>query len=135
VAELVALRLSLPARLSREPLDTLLAKLTPAVRPSIRTERSRLSRRDILLAERGIARLSWVPGTCLYRSLARYAILRKTGIDAAFVMGLGPGGVGDNGHAWVELEGKPFEERDDVSRYTVTFRYPPAPNDGKPVAL
>ena len=40
-------------------------------------------------------------------------------------MGLGPRGVHDDGHAWVELEGKPFEEPTDVSRYAVTFRYPP----------
>jgi hypothetical protein len=91
-------------------------------------------RRDLLRVERGIARLPWVMSTCLYKALGRYALLRKIGLDAAFVMGVAAEGVSDNGHAWIEVEGRPFEEPDDVARYTVTFRYPPAPNDGKTVA-
>lgn len=51
-------------------------------------------------------------------------------MSAAFVMGLGPGGVKDDGHAWIELDGEPFEEQGDVSRYTVTFRYPPPSERG-----
>lgn len=49
-------------------------------------------------------------------------------MDAAFVMGLGPKGVDDDGHAWVEVGGKPYEEPDDVTRFAITFRYPPASN-------
>jgi hypothetical protein len=132
---LVALRLSLPARLAREPLDALLASLSPPRSRVSKAEATPILTRDILLAERGIARLPWVASTCLYRSLARYAVLRRTGADAAFVMGLGPGGVSEDGHAWVELGGKPFEEPADVSRYTVIFRYPPTREHGKPEAL
>jgi hypothetical protein len=83
-------------------------------------------RRDLLRTEFVVKHLPGVAGTCLYRALARYAVLRRTGLDATFIMGLGPQGVDDDGHAWVEIEGKPFEEPADVSRYAVTFRYPPA---------
>jgi len=133
VAELVALRLSLPTRLARQPLDRLLARLTPPERSSARSRCSGLplARRDLLLAERGIARLPWVPNTCLFRALARYALLQRAGADAAFVMGLSAEGMNANGHAWVELEGKPFEEPGDITHYRVTFRYPSAASNGK----
>jgi hypothetical protein len=130
VAELVVLRLSLPARLAREPLDGLLASLTPThVELAQGAPALSVLARDVLRAERGIARLPWVSSTCLYRSLARYAMLRRAGNEATFVMGLGRDRVNEDGHAWVELGGQPFEEPDDVARYTVTFRYPPLAKD------
>jgi hypothetical protein len=95
----------------------------------------RLVRRDLLLAERAVARLPWVANTCLFRALARYALLRRAGADAAFVMALRPEGVEADGHAWVELEGKPFEEPGDVTHYKITFRYPPPTSSGKTVTL
>ena len=82
----------------------------------------------MLRTEIAVQRFPWVAATCLYRALGRYAVLRRTGMNATFVMALGPQGVQDDGHAWVEVEGKPFEEPADVSRYAVTFRYPVAPN-------
>jgi len=124
MAELVALRLALPARLDREPLDELLAGLTRGTQASKDSSSLAVVTRDLRLAERGLTHLPWVPSTCLYRSLGRYAVLRKIGADASFVMGLGPGGVAADGHAWVEVDGTPFDERDDVSCYTITFRYP-----------
>ena len=87
--------------------------------------------RDILHTERAMRHLPWPTGTCLYRALARYAVLRRTGMNATFVMGIGPQGVHDDGHAWVEVGGQPFEEPADVSRFAVTFRYPPASTAGK----
>jgi hypothetical protein len=129
VVELVALRLSLPSRLSAEPLDALLASLTPSpARSPIGLRAASCLKRDVLRAEAAIRRVPWLASTCLYRSLARYAVLRRSGMDATFVMGLGPDGVDDDGHAWIEIAGKPFEETDDVSRFAVTFRYPPATN-------
>jgi len=127
VAELVALRLTLPSRVARQPLDTLLASLTPTpacVPISARAVKS--LKRDVLRTEGALRLLPWLPSTCLYRALARYTILRRTGEDATFVMGLGPKGVQDDGHAWVEIAGEPFEERGDISQYAVTFRYPPS---------
>ncbi|HTA88014.1 MAG TPA: lasso peptide biosynthesis B2 protein, partial [Polyangiaceae bacterium] len=116
-----------------EPLDTLLASLTPSTGPRSSTQARAPSflARDLSCAERGVARLPWVSSTCLYRALARYALLRRSGADATFVMAIDKKGLAQNGHAWIELEGRPFEEPDDVARYTVTFRYPPLPKDAK----
>jgi Transglutaminase-like superfamily len=126
VAELVALRLSLPVRLARQPLDELLASLTPPACAPPGPVVQDLHRGDLLRAERGIARLRWVTSSCLYRALARYALLRRIGVEADFVMGLDKKGVAKDGHAWIEFGGAPFEEPDDVSRYVVTFRFPSA---------
>ena len=132
MAELVALRLSLPSRLAREPLDALLDSLTPSPARSATSARATSSlTRDILCTERAIRRLPWLTSTCLYRALARYAVLRDTGVDATFVMGVSPQGVQDDGHAWIEIDGQPFEEPNDVSRFAITFRYPPASMAGK----
>jgi hypothetical protein len=123
--ELCALRLTLARRLAREPLDGLLVSLTPSVCSAAPTLDFASLRRALLLAERGVARLPWVPRTCLYRALARYAFLRRRGLDISFVLGLGSGAPESTGHAWVELGGAPFEEVEDVDNYVVTFRFPP----------
>ncbi|HEY8944207.1 MAG TPA: lasso peptide biosynthesis B2 protein [Polyangiaceae bacterium] len=126
MAGLVALRLALPQRLSREPLDELLRSLTPesgARRESVPAS----GKQDLLLIERGLSRLPGIVSTCLFRSLARYAVLRRLGVEAVFVMGILQEGLAHDGHAWIELAGQPFEEPADVSQYTVTFRYPPFP--------
>ena len=104
VAELVALRLALPSRLAREPLDALLDSLPPSPARSTTSARSAWSLgRDVTRAELAVRLVPWIAGKCLYRALARYAVLRRTGMDATFVMGLGPRGVDDDGHAWVEV--------------------------------
>ncbi len=125
VLALVVLRLSLPLRLAREPLDALLASLTtaPALLPANPRDAASLTR-DVLNAEFAVGQLPWVARTCLYRALARYAVLRRGGLAATFVMGLGPRGIEDDGHAWVEVDGEAFEELDDVRHFCVTFRYP-----------
>ena len=64
-----------------------------------------------------------VPDTCLYRSLARYSILRRAGHPARFVMGLRPSAPEILGHAWVELDGIPVGEAVDPE-LVVTFAYP-----------
>ncbi len=64
-----------------------------------------------------MARLPWVSSTCLYRALARYALLHRSGAKPTFVMAVDRRGVAESGHAWVELDGTPFEESDDVTRY------------------
>jgi len=136
VAALVVLRLSLPSRLARQPLDALLNGLTPspARQPTSAGAVPGL-RRDLLRTEFVVRHLPGVAGTCLYRALARYAVLRRTGLDATFVMGVGPHGMDDDGHAWVEVAGKPFEEPNDVNRYAVTFRYPPVSDTHAPLIL
>jgi len=136
VAALVVLRLSLPSRLARQPLDALLNRLTPSPARKLTSAGAVPGlRRDLLRTEFVVRHLPGVAGTCLYRALARYAVLRRTGLDATFVMGVGPRGVDDDGHAWVEVAGKPFEEPTDVSHYAVTFRYPPVSDTHAPRIL
>ena len=77
----------------------------------------------LLAAEKVIELLRVVPDTCLYRALARYAVLRSAGHPARFVMGLSPGAPEITGHAWIELDGAPMGETldDDL---IITYAYP-----------
>ena len=80
----------------------------------------------MLRVEALLARAPLLHQTCLYRALARYALLRRRGHPAEFVLGIDACGLAHPGHAWVELGGRAFAEAEDVSRYRVTFRYPDA---------
>jgi hypothetical protein len=113
--ELLALRLLVQHRFRREPLDRLLARADSGVRTSHGD--LALLERDVLRVERLLPRLRLIKLTCLYRSLARYALLRRHGFAASFVMGIDAAGL-------VEVNGAPFAEPEDVSRYRVTYRYP-----------
>lgn len=128
-AELLALRALLPRWLACEPLDALLAKLSLPRVPFARAELDRLAR-AVRRAEAVLDRTTNLPGTCLYRALARYAVLRSAGHAPTFLMGLPREGSGAAGHAWIEVDGATFAEPDDVSRFKVTFRYPPLGNGG-----
>jgi hypothetical protein len=79
--------------------------------------------RALLTSQRIVRRLPRVPDTCLYRALTRYALLRRAGHPARFVMAIDPSAPDVEGHAWVELDGKPVGETID-KRYVVTFAYP-----------
>jgi len=125
VAELVALRLALPSRLARLPLDSLLAELSVERGPQLALNRS-----DLLRTERALARFPGIARTCLYRALARYALLHRSGATPTFVMAVDKRGIVESGHAWVEVDGTPFEETDDVSHYAVTLRYRSTAGDG-----
>ncbi len=118
----LSLRLRLDRMLRRHSLPGLLGALTPE-----RALRERVplpTVEDALLAaERVIERLRVVPDTCLYRSLARYAVLRSAGHPARFVMGLSPRAPEITGHAWVELDGAPMGETVDDDM-VITYAYP-----------
>ena len=126
----LSLRLRLDRMLRRHSLPGLLGALTPVT--SATPERSSPQRvplptvEDALLAaEKVIEHLRVVPNTCLYRSLARYAVLRSAGHPARFVMGLSPGAPEITGHAWVELDGAPMGETVDDDM-VITYAYPEA---------
>jgi hypothetical protein len=78
-----------------------------------------------------LARIPGLPNTCLYRALGRYAAYRRLGVDVRFVMGLrrpGPSPTDPDagaldGHAWLELDGRPFAEILEAD-YVKTFEYP-----------
>jgi len=121
LVELMGRRAVLAARFDREPLDRLLAALDRGPRgAALRGDLSAAMKWADSVADHVPA----LPKTCLYRSLARFAALRARGIDARFVMGL-PRSAGGDGHAWVEIDGAPFLEDEDVSAMAVTFCYPP----------
>ena len=125
-AELFALRLALPRRLAKRQLDDVVRELSPlGPRESPATvRRLELAMR---IVESVLCRARVVPDTCLYRSLARFAVLRRAGIDARFLMGVRPAtspGAAIAGHAWLEVDGKPRGEAE-LPDYTVTFAYPP----------
>lgn len=110
----------MPALFERLPIDELLRTLTPSgVTPKPPTP---AMRRSLHLADVLGARIPGMPRTCLYRSLARYAVLRRAGVPVRFVMGVAPSG-GEEAHAWLELDGRPFEELG-PREWTVTFAHP-----------
>ncbi|MEO7331161.1 MAG: lasso peptide biosynthesis B2 protein [Minicystis sp.] len=124
-AAALSLRLRLGGLLRRRSLPVLLgaidARSTPAARVPLSTALGALDDAQALLSRLRLGR--FVPDTCLYRSLARYSILRRAGHPARFVMGLRPSEPEILGHAWVELDGAPVGETVDPA-LVVTFAYP-----------
>ncbi|MFS8069582.1 MAG: lasso peptide biosynthesis B2 protein [Byssovorax sp.] len=117
----LSLRFRLDRMLRRHSLPGLLGALTPErslPRVPLPTVEDAL-----LAAEKVVERLRVVPDTCLYRSLARYAVLRSAGHPARFVMGLSPRAPEITGHAWVELDGAPMGETVDDDM-VITYAYP-----------
>jgi hypothetical protein len=63
---------------------------------------------------------------CLQRALMRYALLRRHGYAAGFVVGVRPGGPdGFEAHAWVTLGDQPILEAHPIN-YRPTFVWPQA---------
>jgi len=123
VLRAISLRLGLPFWMERESLPSLLERLSrgPLEPAPLDLVEEALSRADVLAQH-----APFVPSTCLYRSLARYALLCRSGFSAAFVMGIEKKtrDQGDlKGHAWVEIDGTPLGEEIDAG-LVVTYRYP-----------
>ncbi|MFO0761460.1 MAG: lasso peptide biosynthesis B2 protein [Byssovorax sp.] len=120
-ARALSIRLRLGRMLARRPLPEVLGALDP--RPPARPVPLDTALVALGDAQRVITGLGRIPDTCLYRSLARYAILRHAGHPARFVMGLRPSEPEIVGHAWVELDGRPVGEPPSPG-IVVTFSYP-----------
>lgn len=120
--EAVTARLRAARLFGRRSLPALLGALTPRLARDVPLD---VAEAAIAASERLLERLPVVPDTCLYRSLARYAVLRGAGHPARFVMGLDldPKKRDIEGHAWVELHGQPVGETLEPG-LTVTFSYP-----------
>ena len=121
--QLLWLRLQLPALLASEPLDELLGRLAGAATGSRGWMLPDLER-TLERAEAWADRVPFLPRTCLYRSLARFALFRRHGFPVAFVMGVSPRGTEEDGHAWLEFEGRPYRE-ERAGEFVESFRYPP----------
>lgn len=94
-------------------------------RADVRRSRLTESRPDVTpyrLATARVMRYSWLPGNCLSRSLALLWLLRRNGHDADLRLGVSLAGGAFAAHAWVELEGRVLNDRQDV-----TTRYAPFP--------
>lgn len=123
VARAFELRIRLARRIPAEALPRILEDLTPTHLPSVKTPLSEVWR-VLRLVEALCRRMRVVPDTCLYRALTRYALLRRSGHAATFVMGMDPRArEGLTAHAWVELDGAPYQEALDA-RMVVTYVYP-----------
>jgi len=125
-AQLVRTRLTLKRRLSGESLDTLIESLCSPASSAVALRLDR-TLRVIRRTEAVLARCPGVPDTCLYRSVGRFAVLRSRGFAVEILMGLPENASDEHGHAWVTIDGAPFEDDDaeEASRMVVTFRFPP----------
>lgn len=119
---LAALRWLMPLAFRHHDLLTLLQTFTPAISGGGDSDRVRrwVAKADRLLQRRRLTRT-----TCLYRSLARYALLRAVGEEVRFVLGVRLEGEDLIAHAWLTNQGQPFDEpTKDLSRYAVIMTYP-----------
>lgn len=126
-ARALELRIRLPRRVPTVPLPRILQELTPVPLPPVTVTLPEISR-VVRLVEALCRRMRVMPDTCLYRALTRYALLRRSGHAAKFVMGMDPRVREDlTAHAWVELDGAPYQEALDA-RLVVTYVYPDEPS-------
>ena len=68
----------------------------------------------------GVARNHWKPMGCLRRSLCLQALLARRGIATSLRVGVDAGaslkeGKGLEAHAWLEWQGQPINDREDVA--------------------
>lgn len=118
------------------PLPELLSTVTPRRRPP-RFDHVPLPTRLMVRAVDVAAARALGPGTCLFRSLARYAALRQARVDARFVIGVAQSSPSSSSssatsssaalpfvaHAWIEVGGAPVFEAA-PPRYAETFCWP-----------
>jgi len=71
--------------------------------------------RDVALA----AALLPIRARCLEQSLVAHVMLRRHGFDASLRLGVQPYGFA--AHAWVEIDGRPVNERSEIIRKLVPF--------------
>jgi hypothetical protein len=110
--------------LMRLPLPRVAAFLTrpPRRRSPSPADVERLER-VVTLAPRIAGPL--VRSGCLTRGVTLFWFLRRQGLDVELRFGLDPGGdEAVDGHCWLALDGEPFLERRDPSRFTELYRLP-----------
>jgi hypothetical protein len=116
----VWLRARLPHLYESRDLPALLQALS---RPSPRRSRSPNLERAVRHGERLAAALR-MKDTCLFRALARFALLcrhREPDVEVGFHLGLPTSGCGA-GHAWVTVNAAPFLEHE-YSRFRCTYSF------------
>ena len=79
-------------------------------------DRIRAARRSLAIVRRGTG----IAGTCLSRSFALWAVLRRRGVETQLQIGYRKRGERFEGHAWLEFEGHPINEQTaEVATYTL----------------
>jgi hypothetical protein len=121
--EALELRIRLRREVPSVPLPKILQSLTPRVLSPVILTPYQVGQ-VLRITEAICRRTRIVPDTCLYRALTRYALLRRAGYAAEFVMGMNPRPRDDlTAHAWVELNGVPYRETLDAAM-VVNYVYP-----------
>jgi hypothetical protein len=113
----------MPRRIQREPLSTLLPRLTPP--PSAVPPRPDAVEEVAALAGFVLRLRLPLDNTCLTRSLTLFHCLRAERVPAQIVFGIRPGKELREGHAWLELDGRPLMEPAERMRgFSPIFRHP-----------
>lgn len=113
----------MPGWIRREPLSTLLPRLTPAP-PSAPARPG--TPEDVAAMAAFVLRLRLpLDNTCLTRSLTLYRCLRLERVPVQVVFGVRPDREIREGHAWLELDGCPLMEPvERMQGFTPIFRHP-----------
>jgi Transglutaminase-like superfamily len=120
---LVRYRIGLGRRVRAESLTDILGEIEADAPSTPGGAPDREALFALRVAESLVRRARVIPDTCLYRALGRYALLRREGYRAVFVLGLRAVRDGGKGHAWIEVDGAPFQET--IGPELVdTLRYP-----------
>lgn len=103
------------------PLPELVAAFdTPDRSSEEQLDAARITRQIDLLM-----RLVYRDRFCMKRSLLHFHYLRRMGANVVLQFGVTKTDDGLTGHAWVEVDGEPYEERfDPRARFTRTYSYP-----------
>ncbi|HEV2237583.1 MAG TPA: lasso peptide biosynthesis B2 protein, partial [Ktedonobacterales bacterium] len=113
-------------RLRRAPAVRVAARLAP--RRIATTRRPRPLAAATWLADRLVNRLPWqYGGHCVRRSLLLYYAATRCGYPAQIIFGVRHAGESLSGHAWLELDHRPFLEQltDPHGAYLEMQRWPP----------
>ena len=125
-AYVIRYRVGLGRRLRTDSLSAILGDVEASAARAVEASPQRPDGALLFALRAGesiVSRARLAPNTCLYRALGRYALFRRNGHRAVFVLGLRGEDDGGEGHAWVELDGVPFGESI-APELVVTFRHP-----------
>ncbi len=100
-----------------------LARLAPVGSPAVKSDEAALVRQGRATARlvETAARRGLYHASCLPRSLTLWWLLRRHGIDIALCIGVRKNEGRFEAHAWVELQGRILNDREDVRQRFSAF--------------
>lgn len=63
-------------------------------------------------------------GFCMKRALVLYHFMTRANVPGRIVFGVARNGESLKGHAWLEVEGRPYCESEDVSGFRIVYAHP-----------